>query len=75
MPRAHKSRLSGRLSLRFPILVMHFLIAFQRTAQDSRHHLGMFGNVAISMGVRMGGFEKIYIPSVDAPTFHFAKRC
>jgi hypothetical protein len=55
--------------------MMHFLIAFQTTAQDFRHHLGVFGNIAISVGVGMGGFEEKYVPSVDAPTFPFAKPC
>ena len=53
---------------------MHFLEAFQRAAQSCRHHLGVFSNIAIPVGVRMRGFEEKYVASIHVPAFHLAKR-
>jgi hypothetical protein len=54
---------------------MHFLEAFHGAAQYFCHDLGMFGYIAIFVGVGMRGFEEKYIASIHAPAFHLPKRC
>ena len=54
--------------------MVHLLIGRQRSAELCRHDLGVFGNVARLVGVRMGGFEDKDVSPINDPTTLPSKR-